>query len=157
MVPLIEREVVDGAHWMERKEYYQTILLTQSVPGPIAVNTALVVGLRIGGPVGAFVSALGVILPSFTIILLIAMSFASFHSIPVVEAVFRGVRATVVALIAAAAVRLAREKVDFFTIVLAVAGLAALIVLSISPFVLVLVYITLGLLKGYIDHRRTQS
>ena len=157
MVPLIEREVVDSSHWMERDEYYKTILITQSMPGPIAVNSSLVVGLRIGGAMGGFLSALGVVLPSFAIVLIIAMNFASFHTIPTVEAVFRGVRATVVALIAAAGIRLAREKPNAFTIVLAVAGLAALLFLSISPFLLVLIFIALGLIKGYVDHKRSRA
>jgi chromate transporter len=118
------------------------------------VNTALVVGIRVAGPIGGFLSALGVILPSFAIILVVAMNFASFHSIPVVEAVFRGIRATVVALIAAAGVRLARERPELFTILLALLGFAALAFLHVNPFVLVLVFIAIGILRSFIAERR---
>ncbi len=133
MVPLIEREVVDDSHWLAREDYYKTILLTQSVPGPIAVNTAFVVGRQVAGLSGGLISALGVVLPSFAIILVIAMNFASFQTLPVVEAVFRGIRTAVVALIAAAGVRLARESIELFTLVLAFAGLGALLFLNFEP------------------------
>ncbi|HUX12141.1 MAG TPA: chromate transporter [Spirochaetia bacterium] len=155
MVPLIEREVVDDSHWLTREDYYKTILLTQSVPGPIAVNTAFVVGRQIAGLSGGLVSASGVVLPSFAIILVIAINFASFHNVPVVEAVFRGIRTAVVALIAAAGVRLARERIELFTFVLAAAGLAAILFLNVSPFLLVLAFIAAGISRAYIRQRRS--
>jgi chromate transporter len=153
MVPLIEREVVDDSHWMERNEYYDAILLAQSVPGAVAVNAALVVGIRLEGVVGGAVSALAVILPSFATILAIAVSFPSFHSVPVVEAVFRGIGAVVVALIVAAGVRLARERPTVFTSVLAASGFAALSFLRVSPFLLVLVFVVIGVFGTCIQKR----
>ncbi len=154
MVPLIEREVVDDSHWLERSEYYNTIILTQSVPGAIAVNTAYVVGSRIAGISGGLLAALGVIIPSFAIILVIAMSFSSFRSIPLVEAIFRGIRSAVVALIAAAGVRLARESLEVFTLVSAAAGLAVLLFLNFSPYLMVLIFIAIGMARAFLAHRR---
>lgn len=154
MVPLIEREVVDDSHWLERSDYYNTILLTQSVPGAIAVNTAFVVGNRVAGISGGLLAALGVIIPSFAIILVIAISFSSFRSIPVVEAIFRGIRSAVVALIAAAGVRLARESLEAFTLISAAAGLAALLFLNFSPYILVLIFIAIGIGRAFVMHRR---
>jgi len=154
MIPLIEREVVDRCNWMERKEFYDALLVTQSAPGALAVNIALVVGMRLEGAAGAALSALGVLLPSYAVILAIAASFASFHSVPVVESVFRGVRPAVVALIAVAGVRMGRERPELFTFLLAGAGLAALLLLRVSPFLLVLPFIGAGIARAFLRRRR---
>lgn len=153
MVPLLEREVVDDAAWMNRPDFYRTVLLTQSAPGPVAVNTALVVGRQLEGGTGAFLAALGTIIPSFVIILVIALSFSSFQSYPLVEAAFRGIDSVVVSLIGVAAIRLVRDNHDLFTTIGAVAGFAALVFLNINPFLIVLVFIVAGITKELVKRR----
>ena len=92
MIPLIEREVIDRRGWVERREFLDLLTLAQSVPGPIAVNTAVFVGYRMRGVRGALAALWGTILPSFTIILLIALFFADIRHNPVVDAAFKGMR-----------------------------------------------------------------
>ena len=109
MLPMIEREVVDKHHWLDEKEFMNMIALAQAAPGLIAVNRAIFIGHRIAGWKGTIACVLGAVLPSFIIILLIAMFFKEIKDNPTVEAIFKGVRPAVVALIAATVVKLAKK------------------------------------------------
>ena len=109
MLPLIEREVVDKHHWIDGQEFLDMIALAQAAPGLIAVNSAIFIGWKIYGWRGVVATVLGAVLPSFLIILLIAMVFRDIHEYPMVEAIFKGVRPAVVALIAATVVRMSKN------------------------------------------------
>lgn len=109
MLPLIQREVVDRKGWIDEEEFLNMIALAQAAPGIIAVNSAIFIGWRIGGWKGVVGAVLGAVLPSFVIILLIAMVFSEWKELPAVEAAFKGIRPAVVALIAAPLVKLARS------------------------------------------------
>lgn len=109
MLALIQREVVDRRGWIDEEEFLNMIALAQAAPGIIAVNSAIFIGWRIGGWKGVVGAVLGAVLPSFVIILLIAMVFSEWKDLPAVEAVFKGIRPAVVALIAAPLVKLARN------------------------------------------------
>ena len=109
MLPLIQREVVDRKGWIDEEEFLNMIALAQAAPGLIAVNSAIFIGWRIGGWRGVCGAVLGAVLPSFVIILAIAMVFSERKELPAVEAVFKGIRPAVVALIAAPLVKLTRS------------------------------------------------
>lgn len=107
MLPLIEREVIDKKGWTDKEEILSIYALAQSVPGVIAVNTSIVLGNRLAGVKGAVVAAAGVISPSLIVIMAIASYFdVIMNSVYVLQA-FSGIRAAVVGLVAAAAVRIA--------------------------------------------------
>ena len=99
MIPLIEREVIERHRWIERKDFLDIMILAQSSPGPIALNTAVFVGYKARGLKGAVAAITGIVIPSFTIILLIALLFADIRYNPWVDAAFKGMRPAVVALI----------------------------------------------------------
>ena len=99
MLPLIQREVVDRKQWLDEEEFLNMIALAQAAPGIIAVNSAIFIGWRCGGWRGVMGAVLGAVIPSFLIILAIAMLFQDYKDQPAVEAVFKGVRPAVVALI----------------------------------------------------------
>lgn len=101
MIPLIEREVIERHKWIARTDFLDMMILAQSSPGPIALNTAVFVGYKTRGIGGALASVCGIILPSFTIMLLIALLFADVRHNPWVDAAFKGMRPAVVALIVA--------------------------------------------------------
>ena len=109
MLPLIQREVVDRQGWINEDEFLNMIALAQAAPGLIAVNSAIFIGWRVGGWKGVLGAVLGAVLPSFLIILAIAMVFSEWKELPAVEAVFKGVRPAVVALIAAPLVKIAKS------------------------------------------------
>ena len=109
MIPLVRDEVVEKKHWMQEEEFLNMLALAQSAPGVMAVNTAIFIGYKLRGWKGVAVTTLGSILPSFVIILLIATVFTRFKQYPQVEAVFKGIRPAVVALIAAPLYKMARS------------------------------------------------
>lgn len=109
MLPLIEREVVEKHQWIDAQEFVNMIALAQAAPGLIAVNSAIFIGWKIYGWRGIVATVLGAVLPSFIIILLIAMLFKEIQHNTTVEAIFKGVRPAVVALIAAAVIKMAKH------------------------------------------------
>ena len=106
MIPLIQREVIDNRRWIAENEFLDLLTVAQSVPGPLSLNTAVFVGYKMRGYAGATAAILGSILPSFVIILAIAIFFADVRDNPVVDAAFKGMRPAVVALIIAPVTRL---------------------------------------------------
>ena len=111
MLPLIQREVVDRKGWIDEQEFLNMIALAQAAPGLIAVNSAIFIGWRIGGWRGVCGAVLGAVLPSFLIILAVAMVFQDWKDQPAVEAAFKGIRPAVVALIAAPLYKLSKSAV----------------------------------------------
>lgn len=108
MIPLIEAEVVDRKQWLSREDLLDLMAVAQSCPGIFAVNIAIFVGYKTRGVSGALMSTLGCILPSFLIILAIALFFRQFQDNPWVARAFRGIRPCVVALIAAPTFKMAK-------------------------------------------------
>lgn len=103
MLPLIQSEVAQHG-WMTDAQLVDFVAVSESTPGPFAVNISTYVGMVTGGPLGAVCATLGVVLPSFLIILLVARCFARFRSSRIVQGSMSGLRPAVVGLIAAAVV-----------------------------------------------------
>lgn len=103
MISIIEREVVTKHHWLEKEEFLDLLAVAQSMPGILAVNISVVVGDKLRGLGGAVAAALGTIMPSFLIILAIAIFLTpeAITSNPTLTAIFKGIRPVVVALILA--------------------------------------------------------
>jgi len=109
MIPVMEREVT--AHgWMTTTEFTEIIALAGMSPGPIATNSAIFVGYHVAGIPGAIASALGMMLPSFSLILLISYFFAKVYEHKSVQAAFYGLRPVIVGLIVFAAITFARSN-----------------------------------------------
>ncbi|MBR2049460.1 MAG: chromate transporter [Rikenellaceae bacterium] len=108
MVPIIQREVIDRRGWIDRDEFVELLTLAQSAPGPIALNTSVFVGYKVRGYAGALAALLGVVVPAFTVILIVAIYFAQFRENVYVNAAFKGMRPAVVALIVSPIVSLSR-------------------------------------------------
>ena len=109
MIPLIEEEVVNRHKWVEKEEMLDLIAIAQSCPGVFAINIAIFIGYKLRKTRGAIATALGTALPSFLIILAIAIFFKQFEDNKIVAAIFRGIRPAVVALIAVPTFRLAQS------------------------------------------------
>lgn len=113
MLPLIQKEVVDRQKWLEEEEILDIFAISQSVPGVIALNSAIFIGKRVAGTWGSIFSALGIILPSFIIILLVAAVLIDYNLREnyIVDKVFTGIRAASAALILLAAIKMARKAI----------------------------------------------
>ncbi len=149
MIPLIQREIVKRK-WMDESEFIDLFAVTQSLPGVFAVNIAIFVGYKLRKFSGSVLCALGTILPSFVIILLIALFFRQFQDDVWMMKIFNGIRPAVVALIlvpcitAARAVHITRRTIIFPII-------AALLIwkLGVSPVYIVLAGILGGIVYSF--------
>ena len=158
MLPLIQREVVDRKHWIDEKEFLNMIALAQAAPGLIAVNSAIFIGFRVGGRRGVCGAVLGAVLPSFLIILAIAMVFSEWKELPAVEAVFKGVRPAVVALIAAPLFKLAKAaKITWLTALIPVAAALLIWLGHVNPVWVILATIVITLIVCYISNSSYRS
>ena len=139
MIPLIEAEVVDKHGWVSKEEFLDLIAIAQSCPGVFAINISTFIGYKLRKKAGAVSCALGTALPSFLIILAIAMFFRQFQDNPVVAAIFRGIRPAVVALIAVPTFNLARSaKVSLVNCWIPIGGALAIWLLGVSPIFIIL-------------------
>ncbi len=139
MIPIIETEVVDKHQWLSREELLDLIAIAQSCPGVFAVNISTFVGYKLDKRRGAVCAATATALPSFLIILLIALFFHQFKDNRVVEAIFKGIRPAVVALIAVPTFRLAQKaKITWTNCWIPIVGALAIWALGVSPILIIL-------------------
>ena len=151
MISIIEREIVDAHGWLPREQFLDQLAVAQSLPGILAVNIATAVGDRLRGMRGSAVAALGTILPSFLIILCIAIFLTPevIKSNRIISAVFMGIRPAVVALIIAPVITSARAaSLNRLTIWIPVL-VAAMISLDLGIVSNPILYVLLGALGGW--------
>lgn len=101
-MPLIQNQVVEQNHWLTMNEFINLITISQVTPGPIAINSAAFVGIRIAGILGAVVATVGCVLPACIIILILSMLYFKYKNLSIVRGILNGLRPVVVALIASA-------------------------------------------------------
>lgn len=148
MLPLIQREVVDRG-WLSKEDFVDVFAVTQSLPGIFAVNISIFVGYRLKKTPGAICCALGTILPSFLIILLIALFFTQVRDNEWVERAFKGLRPAVVALIVVPCLTTARSiKLTKLQLIIPVAAALLIWQVGISPAWIILAAIAGGLYYG---------
>ena len=99
MIPLIQKEAVEERKWITDDDILEIIAIAESTPGPIAINSATFVGYRAAGILGSACATLGVVLPSFVIILLLSFVLRQFQELQAVKYAFAGIRAGVLALL----------------------------------------------------------
>ena len=104
MISLIQGQVVTQYHWMTMQEFTDVVAISQMTPGPIAVNSATFVGIKIAGIPGALAATFGCILPSCIIVTVIAKLYLKYRSMEVLQGVLGSLRPAVVAMIAAAGI-----------------------------------------------------
>jgi chromate transporter len=145
-LPVFEAELVRRRHWLVPTEVAETYAISQSVPGVIMINFAVLTGLRLAGKRGAVLAAFTMVLPAFFIILALAAFFTGRWENRWVAAALSGLRPTVVAIVAGAAIRLARGHFRSPLFLLATAAGAALMVAKfIAPVPLILIGVAAGL------------
>lgn len=149
MIPMIEEEVVNKHHWTDKEELLDLIAIAQSCPGVFAINISTFIGYKLNKKTGAFCTTLGAALPSFIIILLIAMFFHQFADNKVIAAMFRGIRPAVVALIAAPTFRLAKTaNISLTNCWIPIACALAIWALGVSPILVIVVAAVAGYVYG---------
>ena len=148
MLPLIQREVVER-HWLTKEEFIDIFAVTQSLPGIFAVNIAIFVGFRLKKRLGALCCALGTILPSFLIILAIALFFTHARENIWIEKAFKGLRPAVVALIVVPCITTANSiKLTYNQLIVPVVAALLIWHVGISPAWIILAAIAGGIIYG---------
>lgn len=159
MISLIEREVVENRKWISREEFLDLLAVAQSLPGILAVNISVAVGDKLRGMKGSTAAALGTIMPSFLIILAIAIFLTPdlIQHNPVINAIFRGIRPAVVALIVAPVITTAKAShIGWKTVWIPI--VVALLIWSSWPWISnPILFIILGVLAGYLWLRRQEK
>lgn len=151
MISIIEREIVDKHSWLSREDFMDQVIVAQSLPGVLAVNMATAVGDRLAGSRGGVIAALGAVLPSFLIILAIAIFLTpeQIKTNPVIASVFLGMRPAVVALIVAPMITSAKvARITWRTVWIPLV-VALMISLNLGAVSSPILYVVLGALGGY--------
>jgi chromate transporter len=139
MLPLIQTEVVEREKWVETKEFLDMVAISQSLPGIFSVNLSILTGYKLKKSLGSVVAALGTILPSFLIILLVAAFFRHFNENIYVAKAFRAIRPAVVALIAVPVFKTAKEVgINLKTVIIPVLTACLIWFCGVSPVYVVL-------------------
>lgn len=152
MISIIEREVVDKYHWIERDDFLDLLAIAQSLPGILAVNIATAVGDKLRGTKGSVIASLGSTLPSFLIILAIAIFLTPdmIKNNRVISSIFMGIRPAVVALIIAPVLTSAKAaKLTWKTVWIPLV-VALLISIDMGIISSPILYIVLGAVGGFL-------
>jgi chromate transporter len=158
MIPFIEKEMVTKKKWIRQKEIVDIIAVTQSIPGALSTNMSALVGYKIAKVKGAIVAVLGVIAPSFIIIVTIAIFFAQFQELDVVQDAFLGIKSMVVALIAVAAIKISKTSIkDIRTLFIALITIILLLLTNIEPIFVIMGGIAFGLVLYFFFPRVSEK
>lgn len=146
MLPMLQREVVENKKWATEAELMDYYAVGQCIPGVIAVNTAVFVGNKVRGLLGAISASLGVISPSIVIIVAIAAFIQSFSELEIVQNAFAGIRVAVCVLILTAVMKLFKKAiVDKFTFILFAIVFGLTVFVDISPIIFVIIAAIAGI------------
>lgn len=139
MIPLIESEVVTKKGWLSKQEFIDVLVVSQSLPGALAVNCCTFLGYKIGGVIGAIIALFAVVIPSFLIIVFIAIFFMQFRNNYYVNAVFKGITAAVPILILSGAISLTKSlQRSIRNLIIICISLIILIYLKLSPILVII-------------------
>jgi len=162
MLPLIQSEVVSHG-WMEQQVIIDFIAVSESTPGPFAVNVATYVGSEVGGLFGAICATGGVVFPSFVIILIVAKCFEKFKESKLVKGCMSGLKPAVVGLISSAVITIAAIvfvpegfSLDIFADAGAYISLAIFVLSAVAafkkihPIIIICIFAVIGIVCGYL-------
>lgn len=155
MIPIMQREFSEKRKWVSEDEMTEMIAISESTPGPLAINAATFIGNRVAGFFGAFLSTLGVILPSFFIILIISLFLEVIKENIIVEYAFFGLRAGVLALFIRALYLMAKNAPrNIFSYCLIAGAFTADVVLGINTMIIIASCAAIGLAAMLISGNR---
>ena len=154
MIALLENEFVERKKWLEKDEFLDMVAISESTPGPIAINAATYIGYKTEGLWGSLAATVAVSIPSFVIIFLISLFFDAFLSLTYVAYAFKGIQACVVYLILSAGIKLFKGvKKNAYSIISFVSALSLLVVLALfSVKFSAIFYILIGGVAGLVIH-----
>lgn len=155
-LPLIQAQIVDKHAWISMTEFMDLITISEMTPGPIALNAASFIGLRLGGPLGVLAASLGNVLPSFVIVSMLSFLYHRYQKLGAVQSIIQSLRPTVVALIATAGLSIVVTALSgpgaWSNAVLLFVSLYLLRTKKLGAIQVILMTGVLGVLKAMIFH-----
>ncbi|MDF2718382.1 MAG: chromate transporter [Paenibacillus sp.] len=155
MIPVLEREAVHKRRWIKQEDVADVLAVSQTIPGAVALNAASFVGYRVAGVAGAVTAVIGMMIPTFLIVIGLAALLLTFRENAKVAAALQGMKPAVIAMIVFAGYRMARTAlVDKATI--AISLIAALLLLQtfVSPIAVIVIGAIAGIGIGSWKHKR---
>lgn len=152
IVTLMKKKFVDDYHWIDEEEMLDLIAIAQSAPGAIAVNGAIVVGYKLAGLAGVFVSILGTIIPPFAILSVVSLFYTAFQKNEVVRLLLSGMQSGVAAVIASVVYEMGHGVVmgrNRFSIMIMAASFIASCFLGVNVIYIVMACIMIGVLRTW--------
>lgn len=163
MLPLIQNAVLEKG-WLAESDIVNFIAVSESTPGPFAINIATYVGMETAGILGAVCATMGVVVPSFVIILIVAKIYRQFQESKLVKGCMTGLRPTVIGLIGGAVLTIgqtvffpngfALSSLDFYTIIVSLIicliGIFLIFKKKVHPIILIIISAALGVGAGYL-------
>ncbi len=162
MIPLIQHEVTEKNEWITDEDMLEIVAIAESTPGPIAVNSATFVGYRVCGVLGSIAATLGVVVPSFLIMLCVFFVLNKFEDLPAVQYAFMGIRACVLALVLKALISMYKkcERTWVAYSVIAFAIITSVIItrfIPINTFYIIITSAVFGLITYSVLRRRSMK
>ena len=158
MLPLLQHSMIDEKKWFTKDEFVDIIAICQSMPGVVAVNMATYVGFKKKGFLGSLVATIGVILPSFLIILMVSKGLAAIGDNRIVNGAMAGLRAAALGLVLVSFLQLGRQV--FKSKITIISGLISFILiafLKVNTAYVILLFLVLGVLSEYVSRKRTKN
>ena len=158
MIPLIQKEAVEKHHWVTDEDILDIVAIAESTPGPIAINAATFVGFHVAGFAGAVVATLGVVLPSFAIILGISYLLRQFRDLKAVRYAFNGIRVGVLVLMLKALLKMFKTNRKS-AVAYGIMGLSFVLTafLKVNTFLVIALCGVIGLVSALTAERRMQK
>lgn len=155
MIPLIQKEAVENQKWVTDEDILNVVAIAESTPGPIAINAATFVGYQVAGFAGSLAATLGVVLPSFVLILILSYVLQQFQDLKVVAYAFKGIRVGVIVLLLKALWKMFKaNKKGWAAYVLMGLSFVLTAVCKVSSFLVIALCGMLGLAYSLMAERR---
>lgn len=153
IVSLMKKKFVDELQWIEEEEMLDLTAISQSAPGPIAVNASILVGYRIAGATGAIIAILGTVIPPMVVLSIVSIFYTAFKGNQIISDVLKGMQAAVAAIICDVVLNLGTNVVkekDFTSILIMLGAFYATFFLNINVVYIILIVSMIGILKAFI-------
>lgn len=149
MIPLIQREAAERKGWVSQEDILDVVAIAESTPGPIAINAATFIGHKVAGKPGAACATLGVVLPSFIIIVALSYVLEAFQQFKAVQYAFWGIRAGVLALILKALLTLYGQcRKNWFSCAIMAGSFIAVALLKANAIAVIVISAALGIISS---------
>lgn len=157
IVPLMQKRFVNELKWIDEEEMLDLVAIAQSAPGPIAVNTSIIIGYRMAGIRGALLSVVGTSLPPLIIISIISYFYLAFRDNPIVQAVLFGMQAGVAAVIVNVVINMVKGITKDKKILPIVVMILAFIAAAFTSINIVVILFICGAIGAYTTYKETQK